>query len=76
MKRDKYLNIRTLILRKSNLLAIICLLAYLPSQAELVIRAGLTPFSDYAAWVATHPEDRSWIHQVESQHPSKAEKRK
>ncbi len=73
MKRDKYLNFRKLILRKSNFLALICLLAYLPSQAELVIRAGLTPFSEYAAWVATHPEDRSWIHNLESQHPSKAE---
>ena len=73
MKRDKFLIFRKLILRKNNFLGILCLFAYLPCQADLIIRAGSTPFTEYAAWIATHPDDHNWIKQLENQHPSKAE---
>lgn len=61
---------RILNLRKNTLLALLCLFAYLPAQADLVIRAGMTPFSQYAAWITTHPTDRSWVAELEKRHPS------
>jgi hypothetical protein len=62
--------LRILNLRKNTILAILCLFAYLPAQAEIVIRAGRTPFNQYAAWIATHPADRSWVAELEKRHPS------
>ena len=73
MKLSKFLNFKNSVLRKSNLTAIFMIFAYLPCQAELVIRASTTPFAEYAAWIATHPEDLSWIKHLESLHPAKSE---
>lgn len=73
MKRDNRLSFRIRILRKSNFFALFCIFAYLPCQANLVLRAGATPFPEYAAWIATHPDDRSWVHGLENQHPSRTE---
>ncbi len=76
MKCDKFLNFRNLILRKNKTWALLCLLAYTPSQADLIVRASSTPFVEYAAWIATHPEDQSWVQYLENHYPSKSESKR
>ena len=73
MSLGRILNFKNLNLRIRNVLVFVSLFSYLSSQAEPVIRAATTPFPEYAAWIATHPDDRSWVRQIESQHPSKTE---
>lgn len=57
-------------LRKNKFLAIFFLFSYLPAQADVLIRASSAPFNQYAAWIATHSTDHTWVAELEKQHPS------
>ncbi len=73
MNLTNFLIFKKHFLRKRNWFVAFGLFAFLPCQAELFIRAGATPFTEYAAWIATHPDDQSWIKHLDSQYPTRNE---